>query len=300
MGTTLTEKHVAEAFKALSRLGFPPPDDLQDTRRDVRGSSPAAEGRRLWHLQLQELTREELMGAVAAWARRDTRGFAVRWPTPGDLLAQAREIRKAQAGTARLNPKAEFKRLLSAAQAARSEAMGPTGEDKTHAQDRAWLRLLSARYGTAPDAEGRPRIQMPPALRSALMEVGGLEGLLAISDDFAEGQVLKRFVEAFDRSAEIMPAPRGLQLQAPKHPRLLIDGQVVDPSEALVPDEHGRPEHREVVERDRELAARGAWRRVIQQVVEDDQRSLRPRSGRRGGPPQRLGEVITLPRGGGR
>lgn len=289
MGTKLTEKHVAEAFKALARLGFPPPSDLQDTRRDDRGGSVAAESRRLWFNQLQELTREELMGAVAAWARRDTRGFAVRWPTPGDLLAQAREICKAQAGAARLNPKSEFKRLLSAAQAARSEAMGPSGEDKSRAQERAWLRLLSARYGTSPDTEGRPRIQMPPALRSALMEVGGLEGLLAIHDDFAEGQVFKRFVEAFDRSSEIMPAPRGLQLQAPRHPRLLIEGQVIEPDEGLVPDERGRLEHRAVLERDRELMARRRPAHVPHAAGE-----------RRGGPPQRLGEVIALPWGGGR
>lgn len=277
--TKLTERHIAQAFEALNAQGIPMPANLQDTtRNEYTGNIPAVVARKLWHAQLQELSLEELRAAVAAWARRPTHGYGAKWPTPGDLLEQARQLRAGRGGAA-LIPSEEFDRLLSMAQSARSEAHGSVGDQRDQLQEQAWLRLLSQRYGTAPDGEGRLRIQMPGALKKALMEVGALRGLLAITGDFKRETELRRFLNAYDKATEIFPIARDVQLIAPSRPRLLLeDGRVVD-DEGLVADHLGRPEHPEVLREDRRL--------------------LREHGGPRGGPAKRLGDVLPWRRGGG-
>lgn len=277
--TKLTERHIAQAFEALAAQGIPMPNNIQDTtRNEFTGNIPAVVARRLYHAQLRELSLEELRSAVAAWARRPTHGYGAKWPTPGDLLEQARQLRPGRGG-AQLIPSEEFARLLSMAQSARSEAGGTVAQERTEAQEQAWCRLLSQRYGTAPDGEGRLRIQMPGALKKALMESGSLQGLLSITDDFKREQAERRFLKAYDKATEIFPVARDVQLLAPPAPRLLLeDGRVVEVG--LVPDHMGRPEH--------------------PSVVRADQRRLRGHSGPRGGPAARLGDVLPLHRGGSR
>ena len=241
----LTVQHIAAAFQALTLQGAKPPFDLGD---ETKAGAAAA----IYHRQLHTLSPAQLDAVVLAWGRRPPGHYGARWPTPGDLLAEAQTLTQASPKPrANIDAGHEFRRLLSAAQAARAEALGKTGDEHQETQHRAWIRILAHRFGQAPDG----RVLMPRALKAALVELGALEGLLSLRDEFQQDRAQERFVKAYSTAQKVIPLraeDRAPQLQAPHAPRLLPD--------------HG-PEHTEVLAAEERHHQRAGTPRALHHLI---------------------------------